>query len=599
LVARLGVAMAKGIQSQKVVSSPKHFVGYGDCKASRQWDARTDPHITASEMYYIHEYPFRKVFQEAGALGVMCAYNDYDGVPMSANYDYLTTKLRGEMNFKGYVVSDSYAIGRLSDVHKVAANHKESCLLALEAGLNVRTNFNKPDEYINDIRALVNEGRLPIERVNELVGHVLYTKFWMGLFDQPYSGDAKLAQKEVSSDEHQIIALNVSRACLALLKNENNTLPLQNNYKKIAVIGPNANTCNYIPTHYGPMDYKYISVFEGLKNVYKNDDVEINYAKGIDLINKGWPLNELIADTLTSKEESEIQEAVDLANRSDIAVLVVGDGISTSGESRTRSSLDLPGHQKQLVQAVIKTGKPVVIVLIWGRPASINYADRYAKAILSAPYPGAQGGQAIAEALKGLYNPGGKLNGTWPRSVGQIPFNIPTKPNANYEQLKRHTVANAGLLYCFGHGLSYTTFKYDDIKIDSIKTTTGDVNIACRITNTGAVDGDEVVQLYLNDVVSSTTTYEKNLRGFERIHLKSGESKVVSFKVIPDDLILINKKKERVVEPGEFRVMIGSSYDDIRLQDSFYVFVSNQNNKQNEVQKPIHDQKIMNDTDSK
>ncbi len=232
LVARIGVAMAKGIQDQKVVSSPKHFVGYGDCKASRQWDARTDPHITPSEMYYIHEYPFRKVFQEAGALGVMCAYNDYDGVPMSGNYHYLTEVLRKEMGFKGYVVSDSYAIGRLNGVHKVTHNFKESGLWALRAGLNVRTEFNDPTEYINNIRELVNEGSLSIERLDDMVRDVLYVKFWLGLFDQPYSGEHKKANNIVASQEHLDIAMRVSRECLVLMKNQNNLLPLGNKYKK-------------------------------------------------------------------------------------------------------------------------------------------------------------------------------------------------------------------------------------------------------------------------------------------------------------------------------------------------------------------------------
>ena len=230
----------------------------------------------------------------------------------------------------------------------------------------------------------------------------------------------------------------------------------------------------------------------------------------------------------------------------------------------------MPGHQEQLLEAVVKTGKPVVLVLIWGRPATINFADCYCKGILAAGYLGAQGGLAIAEALKGDYNPGGKLTGTWPKTVGQLPMNIPTKPNANWEPMKYHSVANKGLLYCFGHGLSYTTFRYDDLKIDSVHTQTANVKVSCRVTNTGSVAGDEVVQLYVNDVVSSTTTYEKNLRGFERIHLLPGESKEVCFNIVPDDLILINEQKERVVEPGEFKVMVGSSYEDIRLADSFY-----------------------------
>jgi len=318
LVARLGVEMAKGIQSQKVVSTPKHYVGYGDCKAARQWDARTDPHITPSEMYYIHEYPFRKVFQEAGALGVMCAYNDYDGVPMSGNYHYLTEVLRQEMRFKGYVVSDSYAIGRLAGVHKVAADEKESCLQALKAGLNVRTEFNKPDDYTRYIKELVEEGKLPMKRIDELVRQVLYVKFWIGLFDQPYIGSGKDAHTIVSSALHQATALRASRECLVLLKNEKQMLPLADQYKRIAVIGPNANSKGYVPTHYGPRGFdNFISVYEGLKKVYEKDkNISITYSKGIDLVNKGWPENELIRDTLTTEEQKSIAEAVRISQES-------------------------------------------------------------------------------------------------------------------------------------------------------------------------------------------------------------------------------------------------------------------------------------------
>lgn len=595
LVARLGVEMAKGIQSQKVVSTPKHYVGYGDCKAARQRDARTDPHITPSEMYYIHEYPFRKVFQEAGALGVMCAYNDYDGVPMSGNYHYLTEVLRQEMGFKGYVVSDSYAIGRLAGVHKVAADEKESCLQALKAGLNVRTEFNKPDDYTRYIKELVEEGKLPMKRIDELVRQVLYVKFWIGLFDQPYIGSGKDAHTIVSSALHQATALRASRECLVLLKNEKQMLPLADQYKRIAVIGPNANSKGYVPTHYGPRGFdNFISVYEGLKKVYEKDkNISITYSKGIDLVNKGWPENELIRDTLTTEEQKSIAEAVRISQESDIIVAVLGDGSSTSGESRTRSSLDLPGHQEELLQALVKTGKPVVLVLIWGRPTSINFGNKYCPAVLAAGYPGAQGGLAIAEALKGDYTPGGKLNGTWPKTVGQLPMNIPTKPNANMEELHYHTVANKGLLYCFGHGLSYTQFKYENLHIDSIHTHTGHVQVSCKITNTGRYEGDEVIQLYVNDAISSTTTYEKNLRGFERIHLKPGESRTVHFSLVPDDLILINANHERVVEPGEFKVMIGSSYEDIRLTGSFY-YRSTQTNPTHRTNKK---EKIMNDTE--
>ena len=325
LVAELGVAMARGIQDQKVVSSPKHYVGYGDCKAARQWDARTDPHITPSEMYYIHEYPFRRVFKEAGALGVMCAYNDYNGIPIAGNYHYLTEVLREEMGFKGYVVSDSYAIGRMDGIHKTTHNGKESCLKALLAGLNVRTEFNTPDQYAQWICELVAEGKLPEKRIDELVGHVLYVKFWLGLFDNPYPANPQTAHDNVATPANLQSALDASRQCLVLLKNQDATLPLGNKYKKIAVVGPNAKSRAYIPTHYGPRGYgNYVSVFDGIKNIYKDTDISVEYAKGIDHVNKGWPENELIDDTLTTAEQNDIAQAVTLAKNSDIVIAVMG-----------------------------------------------------------------------------------------------------------------------------------------------------------------------------------------------------------------------------------------------------------------------------------
>lgn len=571
LVARLGVEMSRGIQEERVVSSPKHFVGYGDCKGARQWDARTDPHITPSEMYYIHEYPFRKVFAEAGALGVMCCYADYDGTPIAASRHWLDEVLRGEMGFKGYVVSDSYAVGRLYGIHHVAESKKEAVRQCLEAGLNVRTDFTRPDEFIRYVRELVKEGKLDIKRVDELVGQVLSVKFWIGLFDQPYTGDQRKASAIVSCPEHLDMALRASRECVALLKNDKGMLPLGTRYKRIAVVGPNAHSRGYVSTHYGPTNYQaFSSLYDGLRRVYEGTDVSVEYAKGINLVCKGWPENELIPDTLTAAEQRMIAEAEALARRSDVVVLAVGDDVTTSGESRTRTSLDLPGHQQALVEAMVRTGKPVVLVLIWGRPATINYADRHCPAILAAGYPGAQGGRALAESIKGDYNPGGRLPGTWPRTVGQLPMNIPTKPNANYEP-NNYTVGNKGLLYCFGHGLSYTTFAYDSLRIDSLNTATGQCLVRFRVTNTGSVAGDEVPQMYLNDAVSSTTTYEKLLRGFDRIHLKPGESRTLTFPIVPDDLTMFDREGHLVVEPGEFRVMIGASYDDIRLRTSFFV----------------------------
>lgn len=299
--------------------------------------------------------------------------------------------------------------------------------------------------------------------------------------------------------------------------------------------------------------------------------IEIHYADGIDTVNKRWLENELIPDTLTLKKQQSIKEAFQLALRSNVVILVVGDVIQTSEESRTRTDINLLGHQEALVEAIVKTRKLIVFVLVWEHSATINFTQKYCPTILAAGYPGAQDDRAIAEALKDNYNPGGKLNGTWPESVGQLPIDIPTKPNTNYEPMNNYTLGNKGLLYCFGYGLSYTTFDYSNLHIDNIYSSTGKIKITCDIKNTDNRGGDEIVQLYLNDAVSSTTTYEKDIQDFEQVYLEPNEIKSVTFSIVPDDLMLINKKGERVVEYGEFRVIIDTSYNNIKLRENLFV----------------------------
>jgi beta-glucosidase len=277
-----------------------------------------------------------------------------------------------------------------------------------------------------------------------------------------------------------------------------------------------------------------------------------------------------LPEPLTQKEKDEIAKAVDAAQQSDVAVVVLGDSTNTVGETASRTSLDLPGRQLDLVQAVHATGRPVVVVLLNGRPMSINWIDKYVPGIVEAWFPGVQGGTAIADVLFGDYNPGGKLTVTVPKTVGQIPYNFPTKPNAQWEGEKTRV---DGALYFFGHGLSYTTFKYSNLKVtpESVSAGTPRVTITCEITNSGSRDGDEVVQLYTRELVTSVTTYEKNLRAFERIHLKAGETKTVSFALTRDDLALWDRQMHFVIEPGTFKVMIGSGSEDIRLTGQFEV----------------------------
>jgi len=566
LTARLGVEMVKGLQQDlTVAATAKHFAVYSNGKGAREGSARTDPQTSPREVENIFLPPFKAAIKEAGLMGVMSSYNDYDSVPVTGSYYWLTERLRNDFGFKGYVVSDSAAVEYLYNKHGVAADMKEAVRQTIEAGLNVKTNFTRPDDFILPLRELVKEGKLPVRILDARVRDVLRVKFRLGLFDHPYMSDADTAERVVNSAEHQATALRAARESIVLLKNENHVLPLKKKLTSIAVIGPNADDDSTARYRYGPSAGKGVTVLQGIRNLL-GSNVRVNYAKGCDIADAHWPETEVLPEPLTASEQTEIAKAVEVAKASDIAVVVLGDSMSTVGESASRTSLDLPGHQLDLVQAIVATGKPVVVVLINGRPMSINWVHKYVPGIVEAWFPGAQGGTAIAEVLFGDYNPGGKLTMTFPKTVGQIPFNFPTKPNAQWEGEK--TRVN-GALYYFGHGLSYTSFVYSNLQINAPPR--GNVAVKFDVKNTGTVEGDEVVQLYTRDLVSSVTTYEKSLRGFERIHLKPGESKTVSMTLTSDDLALWNRSMHFVVEPGTFRVMIGSSSEDIRLTGEFTI----------------------------
>ena len=330
-----------------------------------------------------------------------------------------------------------------------------------------------------------------------------------------------------------------------------------------------------------------ITVLNGIRKAV-DSGTEVVYAKGCDLVDAHWPESEIMPYPLDDAEKAMIAEAVEAAKNSDVAVVVLGGGIRTCGENKSRTSLDLPGHQQQLLEAVMQTGKPVVLVLINGRPLSVNWADKYVPSILEAWYPGAHGGTAIAEVLFGDYNPGGKLTVTFPKTVGQIPFNFPYKPASQIDGgriagPKGNQSRVNGPLYPFGYGLSYTTFEYSDIKLSSsVITDQQPLTVTCKVKNTGKRAGDEVVQLYTRDLVSSVTTYEKNLRGFERVHLEPGEEKEVTFVLVPRDFQLLNKDNHWVIEPGMFNIMIGASSEDIRLKKALEIVAYGQTSSHEE-----------------
>lgn len=577
LVAELGVAMVEGIQTNwQVAATGKHFAAYSNNKGAREGMSRVDPQMGPREVENVHLYPWKEVIRRTGMKGVMSSYNDYDGVPVQGSRHWLTEILREQMGFDGYVVSDSDAVEYLHSKHHVAANMKESVRLSVEAGLNVRCTFRSPDSYVLPLRELVQEGTIPMEMIDERVRDVLKVKFLVGLFDDPYQRDYKAADEEIDGAENNVYALQASREAMVLLKNANATLPLdRSKVKKIAVVGPNAMAEKFALLHYGPQANEVTNVVEGITAAAP--DAEVMYAKGCDLVDSRWPISEILPEDPNAEEQAMIDEAVALAAQSDVVVAVVGGSNRTCGENKSRTSLELAGHQNTLLRALKKAGKPMVVVLINGRPLSINWAEQNADAILEAWYPGAHGGQAIAEVLFGDYNPGGKLTVTFPKTVGQIPFNFPFKPASqvdgpvtfgpNGDQSRVN-----GALYNFGYGLSYTTFEYSNLKLGKTKVLPyEDVEVEFDVTNTGKMAGDEVVQLYVSDCVSSVTVYEKQLRGFERVHLEPGQTKRVKMTLRGDLLSLLDVNMKRVVEPGYFDIMIGASSVDIRLTEKLLV----------------------------
>lgn len=572
LVAELGIEMVRGLQhNHQVAATAKHFAAYSNNKGAREGMARVDPQMPPREVENIHIYPFKRVIREAGLLGVMSSYNDYDGIPIQGSYYWLTTRLRKEMGFRGYVVSDSDAVEYLYTKHNTAKDMKEAVRQSVEAGLNVRCTFRSPDSFVLPLRELVKEGGLSEEVINDRVRDILRVKFLIGLFDAPYQTDLAGADDEVENEANEAVALQASRESIVLLKNTDNTLPLNiDKIKKIAVCGPNADEEGYALTHYGPLAVEVTTVLEGIREKAQGK-AEVLYTKDCDLVDAHWPESEIMEYPLTPDEQAEIDRAAANARQADVAVVVLGGGQRTCGENKSRTSLELPGHQLKLLQAVQATGKPVILILINGRPLSVNWADKFVPAILEAWYPGSKGGTAVADILFGDYNPGGKLTVTFPKTVGQIPFNFPYKPASQIDGGKNpgpdgNMSRINGALYPFGYGLSYTTFEYSDLEITpKVITPNQKATVRLKVTNTGKRAGDEVVQLYTRDILSSVTTYEKNLAGFERIHLKPGESKEIVFTLDRKHLELLNADMKWTVEPGEFAIMAGASSEDIRL----------------------------------
>ena len=577
LVAELGIQEIRAIQKQGVASTGKHFAVYSVPKGGRDGSVRTDPEVAPREMENLYLYAWKRAVEEAGLLGAMVSYNDYDGVPIAGSHEFMIDRLRTEWGFRGYIVSDSGAVENLMKKHRVAPTLDDAVAMFLNEGGNVCTDFKPPADFILPVRKMVAAGKISMATLDARVRDVLRVKFLLGLFDHPYVEDPAAADAVVHSAASATVALRAALESIVLLKNEKQTLPLSKTLKKILVCGPTAKMTETSLDRYGSNGGKVVTLYEGIATAV-GPGTQVDFAQGCDITDARWPESEIYPEAPAGQDADMITEAVAKAADADVIVVALGDSMKTIGEAKSRTSLDLPGYQTDLVKALMKTGKPVIVVMLGGRAATINWIDRYAPAVLEAWFPGEAGGTAIADVLFGDYNPSGKLPVTFPRTVGQVPFNFPYKPSSQVPQSKEvnpNGWGNSlveGVIYPFGYGLSYTKFSYSDLQV-SPKTLSATDNVAIAVNNRnpGHRPGDEIVQLYLQDAFSSVTTYDLNLRGFDRVSLQPGETKKVTFTVPAKSMELINREGQHVVEPGEFKVMIGASSSDIRLTGSYTV----------------------------
>lgn len=563
LVACMGVAYIKGLQgddlSSGIIATPKHFAGHGFPEGGRNC---APLHVSPREFREIFLFPFEAAVREAGAYSLMNAYHDIDGVPCAASRDLLTKILRFEWGFKGYVVSDYGSIEMLRTFHHVAADEKEAAVQALEAGVDVE--LPRVKCYGEPLLNAVKEGMVSETIIDEAVSRVLRAKFLLGLFDDPYVNVEK-ASGILDTEEDRALALKAAKESLILLKNDG-LLPLRKDLEAIAVIGPNANTTRGLLGDYSytlHLNHKgdavrILSILEAIKSKI-SPKTKVFFAEGCGIYE-------------SSKEG--FKEAVEVASKSDVIIAVVGErsGIfrlpAVTGEGRDRASLSLPGVQEELIEELYKVGKPLVMVLVNGRPLSIGRLVEKASAVIEAWFPGEEGGNAIADALFGDYNPGGKLPITVPKDVGQIPIYYSRRPSS----FRNYVFMDAKPLFPFGHGLSYTRFEYSSLKIKPEKVNpSGKVTIEFYIENIGKLRGDEVTQLYIRDPVASVARPVKELKGFKRITLEPGERRKVIFTLYMDQLAFYDQDMRLVVEPGIYEVMVGSSSEDIRLTGEFEV----------------------------
>jgi beta-glucosidase len=532
LTGRLGLAYVQGAQGDSlhsdhsVIAEPKHFAGHG----SPESGLNTSPvHIGERELRTIMLKSFEPAIKEGHAMGVMAAYHEIDGVPVAADPALFVSTLRGEWGFRGFVLSDLGAIRRLWEDHHVAADAKDAIVQAINAGVDMQFYDFSHDVFQNAIISGMKDHSLSAEAMDRAVSSVLRAKFALGLFDHPYA-DVSLTTRVKRSKEHLALSLESARESLTLLKNSGGLLPLPKTTKRIALIGPNAAVARY-GDYEDEKNGRRISIAEGLRALLPNATIAVD-------------------------DGSNIEKAVAAAKDADAVILALGEFQGISGEGFDRQSLDLPSNQEQLLEAVVAFGRPVVLVLENGRPLTIPWAAEHVPAILEAWYPGEFGGQAVAEALFGDYNPGGKLTITFPKRLGQLPdfYNFdPSKTN-------KYVDGDRAPQFPFGYGLSYTTFRYDNLSVKAPPAgSDGDVLVTVDVTNTGSVEGDEIAQLYLHHQVSSVEVPDRALKGFVRLSLRPGETRHVEFNLKQSELAVWDRTHRWVVEPGPYTVLVGGS----------------------------------------
>ncbi|CDF79925.1 beta-glucosidase (GH3) [Formosa agariphila KMM 3901] len=559
LVSRMGVAFIEGLQGtgeeqfdeNHVIATAKHFVGYPE---NRRGINGGFSDMSERRLREVYLPPFEAAVKEAGVGSVMPGHQDFNGVPCHMNTWLLKDILRDELGFDGFIVSDNNDVGRLETMHFIAENRTEAAILGLKAGVDMDLVIGKNVElatyHTNILKDTILKNPALMKYIDQATSRILTAKYKLGLFDaKPKKIDTETV--ETGTDEHREFALELAEKSIIMLKNDNNLLPLDvSKIKSLAVIGPNAHeerpkkgTYKLLGGYSGLPPY-YVSVLDGLKKKV-GEHVKINYAKGCDI---------------DSFSKEGFPEAISAAKNSDAVVLVVGSSHKTCGEGGDRADLDLYGVQKELVEAIHKTGKPVIVVLINGRPLSINYIAENIPSILETWYGGMRAGDAVANVIFGDVNPGGKLTMSFPRDVGQVPVTYLERPDFIGSGKGQYRFSDKTPLFPFGFGLSYTTFKYGTPKLDNTSiAANGTTTVSVEVTNTGKVTGDEVVQMYVRDDYASVGRYLKMLKGFKRITLKPGETKTVSFKLGFDELNILNQDLKKVVEPGTFTISVGAS----------------------------------------